>query len=258
MPINDERSLEPFFCAIFESPSISASSFLKKLGVGLTCPLRLRALRARVGGFGMPLSPGECSFLLGVTTPRILIACFPMLSSLRTLSRRNRINSCASCCSFPANDGTSLHTLRNKSCGGNASYPPSTIVRIVRRISAPTSNPSALSMFARRTRVIAGGRIENLRLALVPLPLVPLASSSTPPRSSRFRFDFNKSSKRIISSSAANDRDATPHSLTATPFLADRSAAASSPRRYSRNVLACRSACDASRGDARVVSHAST
>ena len=201
----------------------------------------------------MPFSHGECSFRRGVSVPRIFTACFPLLNSFLNLSNKNRMNSCASCCSFPANDGTSLHTLRNKSCGGNASYSPSISVRITDRISAPTSSVSALAISARLSRVIAGGRIANLLFApprslalVVPASSRPaspsLAVDSLVPRPDRpsvRRFRFSDASNVSTSSPASNDR------ARARPRVAraDKNAAASSPSRYSRNARTCRSAC---------------
>tara|TARA_B100000073_G_scaffold345625_1_gene355106 strand:- start:1137 stop:2078 length:942 start_codon:yes stop_codon:yes gene_type:complete len=234
-------------------------SFIKKLGVGLDRPFRPRTLLARVGGFGIPSLHGECSFLRGVTTPRIRIKYRPLLNSFLSLSNKNRMNSCASCCSFPANDGTSFHTLRNKSCGGNASYSPCTIVRTTRRISAPTFNASALAISARRSRVIAGGRITNRLFALAfELELVDAPSSSFPrlrepfpPSRSPFlaRFRFNESSNFNSSSSGANERRSRAPRPGFPSHFADKYAAASSPRRYSLNWCTCASACK--RGCAR-------
>jgi len=238
---------------ILVDASSSPSSSLKKLGLGLERPLRLRTLRALVGGFGIPSADGECSFCLGVTTPRISTACRPPLSSFLSLSNKNRINSCASCCSFPAKAGTNFHTLFNKSHGGNASYRPLSSVLNTARSSPPTFSVSALAMSALRSLVIAGGRIAN-RLFPPPPPsspalddedddprfLPPLDASppSPPPRFFRFR---TKSSNFKISSRGSIDRAVAPSLLP--PFAgpagrrrdsrtnrAERHSAASSPR----------------------------
>mmetsp|Transcript_6336 Transcript_6336/g.22884 ORF Transcript_6336/g.22884 Transcript_6336/m.22884 type:complete len:247 (+) Transcript_6336:871-1611(+) len=109
------------FCTGDDDPASSSLSHCKNgATLGLARPLLDRELRARVGGCGIPSSHGECSLRLGVTTPRILTACRPLLNSFRKRSSKKRINSCASCCSLPANVGTSVHTLRSKSTGGNA------------------------------------------------------------------------------------------------------------------------------------------
>ena len=93
-----------------------------------------RALRDRRMGFGMPSScitppSSPCSRPRGVTfrwsgsfapALRLRLAArrafsastSPRTNSKRSRSSRNRVNSCASCCWFPANEGTNVHTAR--------------------------------------------------------------------------------------------------------------------------------------------------
>ena len=93
-----------------------------------------RRLRDRRMGFGMPSSSitppsSPCSRPRGVTCRRsgsfapalrlrlaarraFSASASPRTNSERSRSSRNRVNSCASCCWFPANEGTNVHTAR--------------------------------------------------------------------------------------------------------------------------------------------------
>mmetsp|Transcript_2738 Transcript_2738/g.10750 ORF Transcript_2738/g.10750 Transcript_2738/m.10750 type:complete len:200 (-) Transcript_2738:149-748(-) len=185
----------------------------------------------RLSGMGMPKSPmrldrSPCSRPRGKSLPlaftdRATASSLPLMNSLRSRSRRKRVNSCASCCWLPAKEGTSVQTALNNRYGGKALYSPDHSVRRTARSSPPRLACSAAAILALLFLVSAGGRIGG----------TILGSSSPDSVFLRFRLLLNpgndKISSAVMGALAAGD----PRDRSA----ALRDVAASSLNMHSRN-----------------------